>query len=445
MMRFHFGADEDSQRGLRMNLELLDYSIEHIEWGEQTRLDGKSLSISLTELQSQIKELSYGIRVECELGRPGESKRIVHVLDTVLPITKLQSTASCFPGFDGPAELAGTGQTTRLDNLLVTVAGQFPHPESLSPIERPREGIIDMAGVGADYSHGSDKFHLVVSLTPDAAVSNASFDHSVRNIALRCARYLAQVEKVNADPQRRTVALPPVNSNLPKVVLIYQIQSQVCGARTFYYGEEISQTLPTFVHPAEFFDGAVVSGNYKSERKIPTSLHCSNPYILELLARHGRSVNFLGVILSRGYNDSFEQKKKMGLWVARLARNLGAQGAVAFMEGTGNGTVDFMQTVKACEDQGIKTAAVLHESNGPKGYERPLVDHPNEADGMISRGNVSERIYIPPLATVVGGAEIDLHFKAKHDPRLPLLFDPTIFFGSYSKMGSSGFRALYEE
>jgi Glycine/sarcosine/betaine reductase component B subunits len=155
-------------------------------------------------------------------------------------------------------------------------------------------------------------------------------------------------------------------------------------------------------------------------------------------------VNFLGVILSRGYNDSFEQKKKMGLWVARLARNLGAEGAVAFMEGTGNGTVDFMQTVKACEDEGIRTTAVLHESNGPKGYERPLVDHPKEADSMISRGNVSEKIYIPPLATVIGGAEIDLHLKATHDPRLPFLFDPTIFFGSYSKMGDSGFRAVYE-
>ena len=45
---------------------------------------------------------------------------------------------------------------------------------------------------------------------------------------------------------------------------------------------------------------------------------------------------------------------------------------------------------------------------------------------------------------VIGGAEIDLHLKAKHDPRLPFLFDPTIFFGSYSKMGSSGFRAEYE-
>ncbi len=215
-------------------------------------------------------------------------------------------------------------------------------------------------------------------------------------------------------------------------------------ARTFYYGEEISRTLPTLVHPAEFFDGAVVSGNFKSERKVPTSLHCDNPFIWELLNRHGKVLNFRGVILSRGYNDSFEQKKKMGLWVARLAKNLGADGALAFMEGTGNGTVDFMQTMKACEDEGIKTAAVLHESNGPKGYERPLVDHPQEADGMISRGNVSEKIYIPPLASVIGGPEIDLHLKARHDAREPFLFDPTIFFGSYSKMGMSGFRAAYE-
>jgi glycine reductase len=217
------------------------------------------------------------------------------------------------------------------------------------------------------------------------------------------------------------------------------------GARTFYYGEQISKMLPTLVHPAEFFDGVLVSGNYKIERKIPTALHCAHPFIEELLQRHGKTLNFLGVILSRGYNDSFEQKKKMGLWVARLGRNLGADGAVALMEGTGNGTVDFMQTVKACEEQGIKTAAVLHEANGPNGYERPLVDHPREADGMISRGNVSERIYIPPVETVIGGDEIDLHFKAKHDPRRPFLFDPTIFFGSYSKMGSSGFRAAVEQ
>jgi glycine reductase complex component B subunit alpha and beta len=427
-----------------MELELLDYAVEDLHWGEQTVLKGKSLALSVADLKEQINELTRGIHIDYELARPGDSKRIVHVLDTVLPIAKLTGPSLTFPGFDGPADLVGSGQTMRLKNVLVTVAGRFPHPELMTPIEKPREGIIDMAGAGAAYSHGSDHFHLVLSLIPDPGVANTAFDIALRTIALRCARFLAQVEKTGNDPERNRVALRPVDERLPRVVLIYQVQSQLFCARTFYYGEEVSRTLPTLVHPAEFFDGAVVSGNYKSERKIPTSLHCANPFIMELLERHGKTVNFLGVILSRGYNDSFEQKKKMGLWVARLASNLGAAGAVAFMEGTGNGTVDFMQTVKACEDQGIKTVAVLHESNGPKGYERPLVDHPKEADSMISRGNVSEKIYIPPLATVIGNPVIDLHFKATHDARLPFLFDPTIFFGSYSKMGESGFRAVYE-
>jgi glycine reductase complex component B subunit alpha and beta len=427
-----------------MELELLDYAVEDLQWGECTALNGKSLSLSVADLQEQINGLARGIDIDFELARPGEPKRIVHVLDTVLPIAKSAGSTLTFPGFDGPADLVGSGQTTRLKNLLVTVAGRFPHPELMTPIEKPREGIIDMAGAGAAYSYGSDHFHLVLSLTPDSDVANAAFDIALRTIALRCARFLARVEKTDNDPERNVVALHPVDERLPKVVLIYQVQSQLFCARTFYYGEEVSRTLPTLVHPAEFFDGAVVSGNYKSERKIPTSLHCANPFIMELLERHGKTLNFLGVILSRGYNDSFEQKKKMGLWVARLARILGAAGAVAFMEGTGNGTVDFMQTVKACEDEGIRTVAVLHESNGPKGYERPLVDHPKEADSMISRGNVSEKIYIPPLATVIGNPDIDLHFKATHDARLPFLFDPTIFFGSYSKMGASGFRAVYE-
>ncbi|HEV8719088.1 MAG TPA: glycine/sarcosine/betaine reductase component B subunit [Candidatus Binatia bacterium] len=427
-----------------MELELFDYSIDELRWGERTALTGKSLSVHAPDLRELLKDLSHGIHVDYEIARPGESKRVVHVLDTVLPIAKLSGHATTFPGFDGPAQLVGTGKTIRIRNLLVTVAGRFPNVEALTPIEKPREGILDMGGVGAPFSYGSDRFHLILSLTPDSSVSNTAFDQSLRNMALRCARYLAQVEKTNIEPEKQVISLKPVSEHLPRVVLIYQVQSQLCCARTFYYAEEVSKTLPTFVHPAEFFDGAVVSGNYKSERKIPTSQHCANPFIAELLERHGKTINFLGVILSRGYNDSFEQKKKMGLWAARLARNLGAEGAVAIMEGTGNGTVDFMQTVKACEDEGIKTVAVLHESNGPKGYERPLVDHPKEADGMISRGNVSERIYIPPLTTVIGGSEIDLHLKASQDPRLPFLFDPTIFFGSYGKMGSSGFRAEYE-
>jgi glycine reductase len=214
-----------------VELELLDYSIDRLDWGPETRLAGGSLCVSLADLQNEINRLSYGIQVDYALARPGESKRIVHVLDTVLPIAKFAGEGSCFPGFGEPAELAGTGHTMRIANLLVTITGCFPHPESLSPIERPREGIIDMAGVGADYSYGSDRYHLIMSLTADRAVSNATFDQTVRMIALRAARYLAEAEKSAAEPERRTIALFSVTRALPKVVLIYQVQSQVCGAR----------------------------------------------------------------------------------------------------------------------------------------------------------------------------------------------------------------------
>ena len=434
----------NSLKQTSLELELSDFHIDDIQWGDQTLLAGEQLRLNLSEIQDQIKDLTRNITVTAELARPGESKRIVHVLDTMLPIEKVHDELRTFPGIDVPARLVGTGQTHRLCNMLVTIAGSFPHPEAMTPIEKPREGMIDMTGVGARYCHGSNYFHLILTLEGDPSVSNLAFDQALRTIGVRVARYLARADKSGAAPERRKLHLAPVHKKLPKVVLIYQVQSQIPLVRTFYYGEEISKTLPTFIHPNEFFDGAVVSGTYKSERKIPTSLHCASPFIEDMLNRHGSEFDFLGVILSRGYNDSFEQKKKMGLWSARLARTLGAEGAIAMMEGTGNTTVDFMQTVKACEEEGIKTVAVLHEDNGAKGYERPLVDHPREADAMISRGNRSEKFYITPLDRVIGGKELDLHFKLKHDPYKPFVFDPTIFFGAHCQMGASGFRAAYE-
>ena len=127
-----------SDKDCLMELELLDYSIDEFQWGERTALTGKSLSVSVADLQELLTDLCHGIRVDYQIARPGESKRIVHVLDTVLPIAKLSGAGTTFPGFDGPAELVGSGRTARIKNLLVTVAGRFPQFEALTPIEKPR-------------------------------------------------------------------------------------------------------------------------------------------------------------------------------------------------------------------------------------------------------------------------------------------------------------------
>ena len=82
-----------------MELALLDYSIDRLEWGPRSALAGRSLTVSQADIHDLLGDLSHGIRVDCELARPGESKRIVHVLDTVLPIAKLAGSGTVFPGF----------------------------------------------------------------------------------------------------------------------------------------------------------------------------------------------------------------------------------------------------------------------------------------------------------------------------------------------------------
>ena len=121
-----------------LKLELEEHVIKSLDWGDRTELDGTALRLNQADLEQRIADLCHGIAVKFELARPGESKRIVHVLDTVLPIAKLDGPGVTFPGFEEPPTLAGTGRTVRIDNLLVTVTGHFPHAELLSPIETPR-------------------------------------------------------------------------------------------------------------------------------------------------------------------------------------------------------------------------------------------------------------------------------------------------------------------
>src|SRR5258708_2155400 len=178
-----------------MELELLDYSLEEVRWGERTSLDGKTLSLRLDDLHELLKDLSPGVHVDFQIARPGEPKRIVHVLDAVMPIAKPAGPSSSFPGFEGAAELVGTGKTVRIKNLLVTVTGHFPHFDSLTPIEKPREGILDMSGIGAPYSYGSERFPLLLSLTPESSGSTGAFDQTLRINALRSARLSAPAQQ----------------------------------------------------------------------------------------------------------------------------------------------------------------------------------------------------------------------------------------------------------
>ena len=102
--------------------------------------------------------------------------------------------------------------------------------------------------------------------------------------------------------------------------------------------------------------------------------------------------------------------------MARVARLMEAQVAIvsADMSGTGgNNTIDFMQTIKACEHMGIQTVAILQEAGNPDGTDPTLVDYVPEADALVSVGGIGWHApAAPAVDRVIGG----LTGGARHHP-----------------------------
>lgn len=386
-----------------MRLELATFSVERIRFGPTTLLAGAQLAIAPDELRPLAAAEEAIAAVHLDLAHPGESVRLVHVLDMVEPRVKLSGRGCAFPGFLGPTDTVGDGRTHRLACHVVQTA---TYPQPTSGLLRPREGIVEMSGPGAAYCVGSAVPSLVLNFVAQPDASNEAFDAAIRRATLQVAARLAETTReasltpASVDVFEQT----PVDPALPRLVYVYQLQSQGLFADTYLYGEDARRLLPTLMHPNEPFDGALVSGNYVfSGMKVPTTSHCNNAVIRELYAEHGRRLNFVGVILHEGHNKTLESKRRAADWAAKLALLLRADGAILSQESGGMSVVDQMLTCQRLEAAGIKTTLLSYEMSGPEGLDNPLIYSLSEADAIVSTGNREQIIQLPAVERVIGG------------------------------------------
>lgn len=388
-----------------MHLERAVYEVRELRWAERTALAHHVLSINKKAVLALAEDDPFLRQVDAEIVHPGDPVRITHALDAIEPMVKVDGPSCAFPGLLGPACTAGSGRTHCLRGMAVIQVAHFPEPQS--GVLSFTEGMLDMGGPGAPYCVCANTVNLLLLIEPAAEASNAEFDSSLRRFGLRVATYLAEASRDVAPDSVEVFTSGLTDPALPKVAYIDQVQHQGLLVQTLLYGKHLGDLVPTLLHPNEMLDGAVVSGNYKNPIKVPTILHCNNPVVLELCRRHGKDLNFLGVILTRGHHDNHTLKERSAQYAAKLASLIGADGVILTMEGSGNTTVDFMQTVKACEQRGVKTVACLHEFGGADGRDAPLVDSVLEADAIVSTGGVDRVFHVPAPGRVIGGQMID--------------------------------------
>jgi sarcosine reductase len=422
-----------------LKLDYCKFHVHTIAFGQKTCLQDSILTINAEELRQVVLSDAALTSVDLSLAQPGESARIVHVLDALPIIRKAEGQRETYSGFLGMPQTVGDGVTHILDGVTVLTCAEMPW--GAGGLLIPREGIVDMSGPGADYSPFAGLCNVVLGLHLAQDYSDEELDRSVRMAGLRVVRYLAQVTEGLKPDVMQHYELVPTAAELPRIVYIHQFQSQGLFAHTFVYGRNADAILPTLIHPNELLDGAVLSGNYVYAcYKTATYLHCLNPVVQELYDGHGKTHNFAGVILSRGHHYTYADKVRSASYAANLAQMLGCQGAVITWEGGGNSIIEAMTTVQKCELAGIKTSIIAYEFGNDAGTQSVLLDSVPEASAVVSAGSTERAVRLPRMERILGGS-----LELRLDPALggvrmpaagPLEFDTShALFCSANQVG----------
>ena len=382
-----------------MDLELHKIAVKKIVFGAATGVKAGVLTVSQDELRALLLKDTRLEKVEFDTAHPGEAVRILPVKDAVEPRCKLSAGTEVFPGFIGNVETVGEGQTLVLEGMAVLTTGR---------LVAPQEGIVDMSGPGADYTPFSKTNNLVILLTPKADVKLHTAEAACRIAGFTAAHYLAKACKAEKADKVEKYSFPPLakamhaHPGLPKVAYLYMLQSQGLLHDTWVYGIDAKVMLPTMISPTEIMDGAIVSGNCVSAcDKNSTYVHLNNPIIKALYARHGKEINFVGVILTNE-NVTLADKQRSSSYAVKLAQMLGVEGLVISEEGFGNPDADLVLNCAKAEKAGIKTVLVTDEFAGENGAGQSLADSCPQGDAVVTGGNANMMIVLPPMPKIIG-------------------------------------------
>lgn len=391
-----------------MKLKIGNFHVKEVRLGDTNSYAENVLTIDKQAAIDFLREADDHITdLDIVIANPGDDTRIVPVIETIEPRCRVDGR-TLFPGVTDNVVPAGDGELKALKGCCITVVGKTWGSFG--------DGVIDMGGEGAKHTYWSNLINICLVGDTDEEFERheqQKCNHALRWAGHRFAEYVGKIVKSLAAEDYEEYCFEPVidrakrNNGLPNVAIVLQPQSQMeaLGYNDLWYGWDMNKYLPTFVSPTEILDGAMISGSFMPSSSKWSTYEMQNfPTIKELFVEDGKSLNFVGVILSM-LNVALDQKERAAVMVRNMALNLGVDYAIVTEEGYGNPDTDYVRCQVILEDAGIPVVGISNECTGRDGFSQPLVTLDAKMNALVSTGNVSELSILPACKTVIGCLE----------------------------------------
>ena len=265
-----------------------------------------------------------------------------------------------------------------------------------------------------------------------------TYEAALELAGMRAAAYLGRVGEDHKPDTTDVYELPAVSriprgmENLPKVAYISSIAHsngplpQNFHANTtppVLYGGSASGLLAMIVHPNDYLDGAVLRPH---DFHYDTAYGMQNdPYIQELYRCHGKTLCFVGVVLTQHLWETASVNAANQMAVNIIVDVLGADGVVVHKSGGGAPHGSTAQICRMCEDAGVK-AVFLRSS------QIPIYPNPEPLFGIINLAE-SPNVKLPDVDKVIG-----FHRDIANPPRdeiTAMLYQPLLTRGGEKYQG----------
>src|SRR3990172_1836867 len=283
-----------------MRLELAEFPVSKIVLGKRFHYQAGTLEVDREALTQDLLNDSRIQDARVAVAYPGEKVRITGIRDVVEPRVKVEGKGQVFPGVLGPVASVGDGKTHRLSGMAVVTTAEFEGMIRAGTGVQ-RSGILDMWGPGAEISRYSSLVNLVLVLRLAHGLPDLEAHTAVQKAEFAVARRLAEAP-LGQEPRKVETYELKKKAGLPTVVLIQGCltESHQFHSGVAYYGLSIRESLATFAHPNELFDGAVTVNTTRGIGYFPNSWDWQNhALVMGLYRQHATEINFAGVILER--------------------------------------------------------------------------------------------------------------------------------------------------